>query len=49
VRHPTPERYDVHELLRQYAEEQLDAAGEAECARSAQRISQVLLQSENAT
>src|SRR6185369_7160746 len=32
------ERYQVHELLRQYAEEQLQVAGEAEMTRTAYRI-----------
>jgi len=34
-RNPHTERYEVHELLRQYAEEQLEQSGEGEAARLA--------------
>jgi predicted ATPase/DNA-binding CsgD family transcriptional regulator len=34
-RNPDSERYDVHELLRQYAERELEAAGEADTTREA--------------
>ena len=35
LRHTAEGRYDMHELLRQYAEEQLEAAGQADHARRA--------------